>query len=243
MVKTKLKETESALSISRISGGTWSGNSYLTDSGASFSICQKINDEDKVSVVFGYTSDSNKKYYRDIQIENHQIIEIRDYLNKIINNSNRIDDYYYVCIDPRKISFLKKNSINVKSTTPSIVRLKGFQLVIYEVYSNNKTDKKNLLFNIVRSENDFDILTLPLLKFQWRKRTKIENLYDLRNENSYKSYHINEIQVINESKESVKAGVHQLFYFDQSFNETILSQVQYDEFKNLFLDFGFWNFK
>ena len=236
MPKTKLKITKKSLKISRIRGGIWSGNSFLTDSGASFEIGSSLNKKNKLNINFGYNSDTEKSYYRDIEIERYQIIELRDHLNSVINSCIPDEHYYYICIDPRRLSYLESIAINKKSET---VILRGYALEVYETRTSKVARKeKEILFNIITTGNQEDILTLPLLKFNRKDRTHIENIYDLGVDEKSKSYFIEEMVLKNDSNGEFIAGVHKLYYISMSIIKSKLTPFEHNEFEKYFMDYG-----
>ena len=111
-----MKTKSNDIKISRGSGNFWVYNQELKDRGAFVNFENKTtlrnrNFETPLKIHFGYKSESSKIYQRDISIKMSELIDLRNYLNLVLENQIPNEEFLYIHIDPNN-SLIDENLNN-----------------------------------------------------------------------------------------------------------------------------------
>lgn len=98
---TNSKEENDSLRFYRDPGygwsATWTGyGTELPDNGAEIRFRESSWGEHSMNVHFGYNSPAGKEYKRDLNLDIHQVIQLRDFLNNCINKQAMEGRHFYI---------------------------------------------------------------------------------------------------------------------------------------------------
>lgn len=199
-----------------------SGNTYLPDRKASITFEPSTKNLNDLRISFGYTSPDFKNYSRDLNIDVYQMIELRDYLNSIINANIDSEDRYYIVIDPFQVEKIRKYTTEFHIENTSKRLIDNFALLKISGYSYKLIKEKTLqsyFFDLVKSDEESDIFYLPYCRIPIKYISKINSILDVDAGNQYMYYGIKEIDVERgESKYQAYYHTIQTRRFDEKIN-------------------------
>lgn len=172
-MNTKLKNDSSML-IYRGAGYIWSDNAQLFDTGAHVKFEPYDSWRQELKISFGYKSESGKRYFRDMKVDMNKVIELRNFLNKQIENSTyETNDYHFINYNPLlDISEVKRKGLEVEFV--SDLQLTGYKLEFLEP----RWGKEALLVDIKFTDKSEDEVYCKIYKTNWKSKFIVETLFD-----------------------------------------------------------------
>ncbi len=175
---------------------SWAGNdTELPDRGAEIIFRNSNSREYSMNVYFGYDSPYGKEYKRDMNLQIHQVVQLRDFLNGWINNQ-AIDGNHFYIFSYGSNMLLQRISERIESTeSVDVHELKGFKLIF-----NKKSTDGSTKANIEETKDSNDsvwgvIHKIPLIekpildKFEGLGKGYLMHDFDLLVEDEYRSVH------------------------------------------------------
>lgn len=172
-MKAKLKNDSSIL-IYRGSGYIWSDNAQLMDTGAHVKFEPYDSWRKELRISFGYKSESGKRYFRDMKMDMNKVIELRNFLNRQIENSTyETNDYHFINYNPLlDISEIRRKDLEIEFV--SDLQLNGYKLEFLEP----RWGKEDLLINMKFTDNSEDEIYCKIYKTNWKSKFMVETLFD-----------------------------------------------------------------
>ncbi|MFC2185783.1 gamma-glutamylcyclotransferase family protein [Fulvivirgaceae bacterium LMO-SS25] len=189
---TNSKKTNSSLTIFRDAGYGWStswtgSDKELPDSGAEvrFTYYNFWHDDEVVSIDFGYVSPSGKDYKRNLSINLIQTIELRDFLNEVINKIAMSDKYFYF------ISYGSNMLLNrIKNRIPNVEVISNLKLSGYKLLFNKKSKDGSTKANIKKSYDENDVVWTVLHRIKLEEKEILDKYEGLGNGYNLKEFSI-----------------------------------------------------
>jgi len=141
---TNSKEENGYLRFYRDKGygwsSTWTGyGTELPDDGAEIRFIDSSWGEHSINVHFGYNSPSGKEYKRDLNLDIHQAIQLRNFLNNCINKQAMEGRHFYIFSYGSNM-LLQRITERIKSAeVVGLHELAGFRLLLNKKSKDGST--------------------------------------------------------------------------------------------------------
>lgn len=169
IMATNCKEENDYLRFYRDKGygwsTTWTGYGIeLPDDGAEIWFQDSSWEEYSLNIHFGYNSPSGKEYKRDLNLDIHQVIQLRDLLNNCINKQAMEGRYFYIFSYGSNM-LLQRLIERIESVEViGVHELKGFTLVFNKKSTKDGSTKANIQETKDRNDSVWGVIhKVPLI--------------------------------------------------------------------------------
>lgn len=229
-----MKTKSNDIKISRGSGSFWVFNQELQDRGAFVNFenqntLRNSNLETPLKIHFGYKSEGSKIYQRDLYLEWSELIELRNYLNQVIETQLPNDEFLYIHIDPNN-SLVGENSI--ESNYKGTIELTGFDLVAF-----NNPNSNDPIFHIERNIESNSSYYFPVYSLQNEFSKILEQEEQITSKRFNPIYYLRQIRI--ESLSKMEFGYYRRLHNYWDLKEDYYDfEGNYSSKKKLFEDQG-----